>query len=37
MRIRTTTGPSASPLSGPDDNSVAPIAATAFGMVGGGR
>jgi hypothetical protein len=37
MRIRTTTGPSASPLFGPDETSVAPNAVTAFGTVGGGR
>jgi hypothetical protein len=37
MRIRTTTGPSASPLSGPDETSVAPNAAMTFDTVGGGR
>jgi hypothetical protein len=37
MRIRTTTGPGASPLSGPDENSVPPSAATTFVRVGSGR
>jgi hypothetical protein len=37
MRIRTTTGPGASPLSGPGENSLTPIATTTFGTVGGGR
>jgi hypothetical protein len=37
MRIRTTTKPGASPLSGPEENSVTAIAATTFGTVGGGR
>jgi hypothetical protein len=37
MRIRTMTGPGASPLSGPDENSVAPSAAPTVGTVEGGR
>jgi hypothetical protein len=37
MRIRTTTGPDASPLPGPNENSIPPSAATTSLMVGGGR
>jgi hypothetical protein len=37
MRIRTTTGRGASPLSGPDENSRALRSAATFLMIGGGR
>jgi hypothetical protein len=37
MRIRTTTGPGASPLPGWYAHGVAPITVTTFARVGGGR